>query len=77
MSTISVSLPDPVLKSFEAFAQRQNRETSEVIREVLEAHAPTSSQVTASIRDFVPLRLGYVLKPLAADDDLLEEMLNA
>lgn len=74
MRTITINVSEPVYESFQEYAERHDRTTSELIREAMAVYCETRMQSRQSIRDLPPLSLGQVLQPLTPDDDLLEEM---
>jgi hypothetical protein len=76
MKTITVNVSEPVYSDFREYARRQDRPTSELIREAMALYRDQRIRPAGSLRDLVPLSLGEVLHPIAADDDLLDEMLN-
>lgn len=77
MKTITINVSEPVYLDFQEYAQRQDRTTSELIREAMAAYCEERIRKGASLRQIQPVSLGTVLRPLSADDDLLEEMLDA
>lgn len=76
MKTITINVSEPVYEEFQAHARRQDRTAAELIREAMEAYRQHWTERRGSLRDLVPLDLGEVKRPLAEDDDLLDEMLG-
>ena len=76
MKTITVNVSEPVYRDFQEYAERQDRPTSELIREAMEAYRAQRIRRRGSVRDLVPLSLGEVRLRLTEDDDLLDEMLD-
>lgn len=77
MKTITINVSEPVYESFRRAAQRNDRPTSELIREAMEVYGRERLRRSGDLRDFQPLSLGQVLKVLDRDDDLQSEMLDA
>ena len=77
MKAITVNVPNPVYQAFQEYARENDRTASELIREALEAYRQERMQPRQSLANLPPLSLGDVLRPLNADDDLLEEMTHA
>jgi hypothetical protein len=75
MKAITVNVSEPVYLAFQQHAKLQDRTTSELIREAMEAYSQRWSERRGSLRDLPALDLGEVKRPLHAEDDLLEEML--
>lgn len=76
MKTITVNVSEPVYSDFREHARRQDRPTSELIREAMALYRDQRIRPRGSLRNLAPLSLGEVLRPLSGDDDLLEEMLD-
>lgn len=76
MKTITINVSEPVYGDFREYARRQDRPTSELIREAMALYRDQRIRPSGSLRDLRPLSLGEVLRPVAADDDLLGEMLD-
>ena len=76
MKTITIHVTEDTYAAFQERARMCGASASELIRdamsEYVEHHFPTG----ASIFDHAPADVGQVLRPLGADDDLLEEMLG-
>lgn len=75
MKTITVNVSDPVYAEFRRAAQAMGRPTSELIREAMEDYRRTRLKPRGELRNFEPVSLGQMVRPLSADDDLLDEML--
>ena len=76
MKTITVNVSEPVYSDFREFARRQDRPTSELIREAMALYRDQRIRPRGSLRDLPALALGEVLQPVSSDDDVLDEMLN-
>jgi phytoene/squalene synthetase len=76
MKTITINVSDPVYAEFRRAARVMGRPTSELIREAMEAYRRSHLVPRDDLRGFEPVSLGRVLRPLSADADLLEEMLD-
>jgi hypothetical protein len=82
MTTISFEIPDAMLKDFQEFAARTQRDPTEVLREALEFYQrhrirpDQSAVVSHSILDHKPISLGRVLKPWGSRSELLEDFFD-
>ncbi|MEO0415127.1 MAG: hypothetical protein AAF226_09275 [Verrucomicrobiota bacterium] len=76
MKTITVNVSEPVYHEFQAFASKQSRKTSEVIREAMEEYRKNHIERKTSLYQRRPSSVGGLIAPLTSDDDLLEEMLD-
>lgn len=76
MKTITINVSEPVYAEFRRAARAMGRPTSELIREAMEAYRRSHLAPREDLRPFQPVSLGRVLRPLSADDDLLDEMLG-
>ena len=76
MKTITINVSEPVYRSFQRYARRHDRTTSELIREAMAAYCDQKIRPQASLHDLLPLSLGEVRRPLVLGDDLLDEMLD-
>lgn len=76
MKTITINVSEPVYAEFRRAARAMGRPTSELIREAMEAYRRSNLAPREDLRQFQPVSLGRVLRPLARDDDLLDEMLG-
>lgn len=74
MKTITINVPEPVYREFQAYARSQDRKASELIREALVAYRDEKIRARHSIRGIKPLSLGQVYRPLTGREDFLEEM---
>jgi hypothetical protein len=74
MKTITINVSEPVYLAYRQYAKRSDRNTSELIREAMEAYRDRLMRPRQTIRNLPPISLGKVLQPLGPDDDLLEEM---
>ena len=77
MKTITINVSEPVYRDFVEHARRQDRTTSELIREAMERYHTLHIRSRSSLKDLKPLSLGKVRKPVRRGDDLLGEMLDA
>jgi predicted transcriptional regulator len=77
MKTITINVSDPVYAEFRRAARAMGRPTSELIREAMEDYRRTRLVPRHDLRHFEPVSAGRLLRPLASDDDLLGEMLEA
>jgi predicted transcriptional regulator len=78
MKTITVNVSEPVYREFQEYAKRKDRKTAELIREAMEQYRERTiaGSQSQSLRQLNTVPAGKVLRPLAAGDDLLGEMLN-
>jgi len=76
MKTITINVSEPVYRDFQEHARREDRSTSELIREAMAAYRDEHIRPRGSLRQLAPLSLGEVLHPIAPGDDLLEEMIG-
>jgi len=76
MKTITINVSEPVYAEYRRAARVMGRPTSELIREAMEAYRRSHLTPKADLLQFQPVSLGHVLRPLSADDDLLDEMLD-
>lgn len=76
MKTITINVSEPVYREFQEYAKRKDRKTAELIREAMERYRDNiiGQSQARSLRDLQPLTAGRVLRPLSADDDLMDEM---
>ena len=77
MTTIRVTVPDPVYRCFQAQARAQGRSMPEVIRQALEEYRQKHVGSGSSVLEIQPVSVGKVIRPLSRRDDLLREMLDA
>lgn len=76
MKTITINVSEPVYKDFQEYARLNDRTTSELIREAMEAYRAQRLRPRTSLRDLQPTSVGQVLRPLSVSDDMLGEMLD-
>ena len=77
MKAITVNVSEPTYRAFQAYAERTDRTTSELIREAMEMFREQRIlSRRGSVLDIDPVSAGEVLRPLGPEDDLLEEMLG-
>jgi metal-responsive CopG/Arc/MetJ family transcriptional regulator len=77
MKTITVNVSEATYESFQDFARRSERKTSELIREAMAEYAVRHIQRRTSLRARRPASVGGAISSLGPDDDLLGEMLDA
>ncbi len=77
MKTITINVSEPVYRDFQEYSRKQDRTTSELIREAMEAYRDSHIRPRPSLKELKPLSLGKVIKPLRPGDDILGEMLDA
>lgn len=75
MKTITINVSEPVYAEFQRAARAMGRPASELIREAMEEFHRNRLSPRGDLGTFKPVSVGKVLRPLAADDDLLDEML--
>lgn len=76
MKTITINVSEPVYAEFRRAARAMGRPTSELIREAMEAYRRERLVTRPDLTAWSPVSVGAVLRPLRADDDLLEEMVD-
>jgi hypothetical protein len=77
MNTITVDVPDPVYRDFQAYATRVDRPAAELVREAIELYLEQKiAPNRMGLLDMPTFSVGKILKPLGPDDDLLGEMLE-
>ncbi len=76
MKAITINVSEPVYRTFQKYAQAQDRTTSEVIREAMEFYKNEKIEKKTSIRNLQPLSLGRIVKPVTGREDYLDEMLH-
>lgn len=74
MKTITINVSEPVYRAIQEHGRGTDRTASELIREALALYCEERIRPRTSLRSLSPVSLGEVLRPLAAEDDLLEEM---
>lgn len=77
MKTITINVSEPVYRELQSYARRQDRTTSELIREAMAQYVHERVRSEGSLRALPPLDLGKVIKPVTRNDDLLAEMTRA
>jgi len=77
MKAITINVSEPVYAEFQAASKSAGRPTSELIREAMALYQREHLRPVGDLHGFQPRSLGRVLHPLAATDDLLDEMLNS
>jgi predicted CopG family antitoxin len=76
MKTITITVNEPVYQDFQRYAKSQDRPTSELIRQAMEEYRQRYIHPQTSLADLQPVSAGKLLRPLSAEDDLLEEMMD-
>ena len=76
MKTITINVSEPVYRQFQAYAKKHDRTASELVRQAMEEFSRAHFRPAGRLCDLQPVSVGRVLRPLAPDDDLLEEMLD-
>ena len=76
MKTITVNVPEPVYRDFQAQAKAQDRTAAELIRQAMEEYRQNHMKPGVSLREIQPVSVGKILRPLTQADDLLGEMLH-
>ena len=76
MKTITVNVSEPVYADFQRYAQEQDRPTSELLREAMEAYRQAKIRPPRTLRDQHPSSVGAVLRPWTGRQDLLDDMLE-
>jgi hypothetical protein len=78
MKPITVNVSESTYREFKDYARRQDRKTSELIREAMELYRESKIQDSGatSLRALRPESVGKVMRPLESGDDLLGEMLD-
>lgn len=77
MKTITINVSEGVYRDFQEYARKVDRKASELIREAMELYWQQRIRDRPSLRDLPAVSVGRVRQPLALDDDLLREMLDA
>jgi len=76
MKTITINVSETVYRDFQEHARVCDRTTSELIREAMELYWTERIRQRPSLKDWQPVSVGRVLRPLKRGDDLLGEMLG-
>jgi hypothetical protein len=76
MKTITLNVSEPVYADFQRYAQEQDRPTSELLREAMEAYRQAKIRPPRSLRELQPTSVGAVLQPWTGRGDLLDDMLD-
>lgn len=77
MKHVTINVSEPVYKELKEYAKRQDRSTSELIREAMAVYLQERVHPTTSLSSIPPLNMGKVKKAIRREDDLLGEMRNA
>ncbi len=73
MKTVAVEIPESLYADYEAYAQRRNLKTENVIHMALQLHRARLRKGTHSLRDHQPVSMGKLLKPWNSRAELLED----
>ncbi len=76
MRTITIHVSEETYQAFQEHAADTDTSASELIRTAMEEYYRANFAKIGSIFDAEPADAGRVLRPLSADNDLLEEMLG-
>ena len=76
MKTITINVSEPVYEDFRAYARKNDRKTSELIREAMECFRRQHMQQRTSLRDRRPVSVGGPIQPITSEDDILGDMLD-
>ena len=76
MKTITVNVSGPVYEEFQRYAKKRDRKASELIREAMEEYREAHILRRTSLRNRRPVSVGGMIKPITAEDNILEEMLD-
>lgn len=76
MKTITINVSEPVYAEFQAASKSTGRPASELIREAMELYRRERLRPVGDLAAFRPRSAGRPLRPLTADYDLLDEMLD-
>jgi len=74
MKTITINVSEPVYREFKEYARRNDRTTSELIREAMERYRDDWIAGRPSVLSWSARDVGRLISPLGSEDDLLEEM---
>jgi len=76
MKPITVNVSESTYREFQAYAERHDRKTAELIREAMDLYREQKilDSGSRSLRELQPLSVGSVTEPLSQSDDLLGEM---
>ena len=76
MKTITLNVSEPVYADFQRYAQEQDRPTSELLREAMEAYRQAKIRPPRSLRELKPSSVGEVLQPWTGRKELLGDLLD-
>jgi len=76
MKTITLNVSEPVYADFQRYAQEQDRPTSELVREAMEAYRQAKIRPPRSLRELQPSSIGHVVLPWTGRSDLLDDLLD-
>jgi hypothetical protein len=76
MKTITLNVSEPVYADFQRYAQEQDRPTSELLREAMEAYRQAKIRPIRSLRELQPSSIGRVLQPWTGRGELMDDFLD-
>jgi predicted CopG family antitoxin len=76
MKTITINVSEPVYEDFQQYARKTDRKASELIREAMELYREQHMRRRTSLKDRRPISVGGPIRPITAEDDVLEGMLD-
>ena len=74
MKTITINVSEPIYNDFQAYANKADRSTSEIIREAMAAYHRSFIRPQGSIADIPAATMGRLQKPIDLSN-LADEML--
>lgn len=77
MKAITVNVSEPVYADFQRYAEQQDRPTSELIREAMEAYRQARIRPVRSLREIRPASVGAVLQPWTSRSELVDDLMDA
>lgn len=77
MKTITINVSEPVYADFQRQAELQDRPTSELIREAMEAYRQAKIRPVRSLRDLRPASVGAVLQSWTGRSELVDDLMDA
>ncbi len=76
MKTITINVSEPVYTDFKRHAEQNDRPTSELIREAMEAYREARIRPIRSLRESRPASVQSVLQPWGAREELLNDFME-
>tara|TARA_R110002072_G_scaffold266854_1_gene425804 strand:- start:167 stop:412 length:246 start_codon:yes stop_codon:yes gene_type:complete len=77
MKTITINVSEPVYADFQRHAKEQDRPTSELIRESMEAYREKKIRPRRTLRDLRPASVGEVIQPWTGRSELVDDLLDS